>query len=112
MPNYTRDVVTRLKYAHELVRKNLNAAGKYMSDWFDRDVKLVVFEIGEHVRVLNMRKYQGRTPKWQLQYGPTAVVVKRFNECTYVVKLDKNKKEIVVHVNKLKKLVTRSDVIK
>ena len=110
VPAYTRDVVERMRYAHELARKNLGVAGKYMSDWFDRDVKLVTFQIGEHVRVLNMRRYKGRTPKWQLQYGPTAVVMKCLNESTYVVKLDKSRKEIVVHVNKLKKLVIRPDV--
>jgi hypothetical protein len=91
----------RLAYAQELVRERLGIAARNQSDWFDRSVRAKEFEVGAKVRVYNPCRVKGRTPKWQSYYEDIAVVLKRLNDATYLVKLSKGR-ELVVHTNKLK----------
>ena len=53
--------------------------------------------------VLNLRTYQGRTPKFLRRYSDVAVVMQRLNQVTYKVKCSRwRDKERIVQVDKLK----------
>ena len=60
---------------------------------------VATFNTGDEVYVPN----PGRGPKWLRQYSDTAIVVKKLNNVTYVVKSDLwRKKERVLHVDGLR----------
>jgi hypothetical protein len=102
VPEYTRAVVERLQYVQQLVREKLDAVNKTMSTWYNRDVKEASFVPGQRVRVFHPQRVRGRSPKWTLFYTNVAVIEKKINDATYVVKFEKTGRTSVVHVDKLK----------
>ena len=100
---YTEKQVERMRLVHELVRKELCKTAEYMSEWYNRDVKVTAFEVGEKVRVLDPRHYQGRSPKWSLVYSTIGTILRCINESLYLVKLKRKVK--FLHVNKLRKFI-------
>ena len=96
---YVQKQVERMRYTCDLVRRELGVNAVIMSDWYNREVKVAQFEIGEKVRVLDTRKYQGRSSKWSLMYAQVGTIVKRVNESLYIVQLKKGVRPL--HVNKL-----------
>ena len=74
-----------------------------MSEWYDRKVKAQDFQVGDEVFVLNLCLYQRHCPKWVQRYSDVAVVVKKINQVTYIVRSEEwRSKEKIVHVDKLK----------
>ena len=53
VPQYTADVIDRLRLANQIVRKNLGAQAAYMSQWYDKRVKVAQFSVGDKVRAFN-----------------------------------------------------------
>jgi len=100
---YTAELLGRLYKVHSLVREHLGQAAESASRWYHRRVKPETFQVGELVRVFNPRKFVGRTPKWTLHFRETAMVEKRLNDATYVVRSPKWKSSKIVHVDKLKR---------
>ena len=67
---------------------------------------------GDEVYVLNLRLYQGHCPKWLKRYADTAVVMRRINQVTYLIRYDSDQvKEKIVHVDKLKLKARPADVM-
>ena len=100
---YAHTLLRRLENAHELTRSHLHTNATRMSDWYDKKVRVQTFNPGDEVYVLNLRLYQGRCPKWLNRYADTAVVVRRINQATYMIKYDAGRaREKIVHVDKLK----------
>ena len=100
---YAHTLLSRLEKAHEITRSHLHTNATRMSDWYDKKVRVQTFNPGDEVYVLNLRLYQGRCPKWLNRYTDTAVVVKRINQVTYMIKYDVGRiREKIVHVDKLK----------
>ena len=99
---YTREVVARTQYVQQLVREELDATNKVMSEWYNKAVRVASFEVGDRVRVFNPRRFPQRSPKWQLFYSTVATVEEKVNESLYLVKFDRNGKRAAVHVDKLK----------
>ena len=102
IPEYTSTVLMKLDHAFELTREHLRQNALSMSTWYNRKTKPRSFAQGDVVRVYNPRRFKGRSPKWQSFYRDTAVVERRLNDATYVVKSATWKKAKVVHVDKLK----------
>jgi len=102
VPEYASYVAEKLERANEAVRNNLNQVWNASSKWYNRKVKPKSFNVGDEVRVYYPRKYTGRTPKWQNFYSTVAVVVKKMNDATYLVKSRNWKDGKVVHVDKLR----------
>jgi len=67
-------------------------------------VKVENFEVGEKVRVLDLRGYVRRTAKWALPYRQIGTVVKKLNDVTYVVAAKGWRADRVLHVDKLRRL--------
>ena len=100
---YASTLLSRLEQAHELTRSHLHINANRMSDWYDQKVRVQAFQPGDEVYVLNLRLYQGRCPKWLNRYADTAVVIKKINQVTYMIRYDSGRtQEKIVHVDKLK----------
>jgi len=96
-----RNVRERLRQAFTLVRENLQRSAEAASCWYNRKVARHEFSVGDAVRVFWLRRFRGRTPKWQNLYEQTGRVAARLNDATYVVQLDRGGKKIF-HTDKLK----------
>ena len=100
---YAHTLLSRLEKAHELTRSHLHTNATRMSEWYDKMVRVQTFNPGDEVYVLNLRLYQGCCPKWLKRYTDTAIVVKKINQVTYMIKYDAGRvTEKIVHVDKLK----------
>jgi len=106
VPEYTADIINKLRSAHHLVRKHLNTQAAYMSTWYDRRVKPITFRVGEKVRVFNDATKPGLCPKWLHYYKDVATVIKCLNNVTYLLACDNWRDNRVVHVDKLKRIET------
>jgi hypothetical protein len=101
---YAAELLDRLEEAYFITRKSLGETAAYEKNWYDKRVKQKNFEIGEEVRVLDLRGYIRRTPKWSLPYRQIGVVVNKLNDVTYVVAAKNWKANRVLHVDKLRKM--------
>jgi hypothetical protein len=93
VPEYAADVLQRLNKAFEVTRENLKRSAEAMSTWYNRRSKPLEFTVGDSVRVYNPRRFKGRSPKWQSFYKEVAVVEKKLNDATYVVKFPRSGKK-------------------
>jgi len=101
---YAAELLGRLEEAHRLTRESLGRMSAYEKNWYDKRVKVENFEVGEKVRVLDLRGYVRRTAKWALPYRQIGTVVKKLNDVTYVVAAKGWRADRVLHVDKLRRL--------
>ena len=106
VPEYTASVVDKLQKASALVRQNLQMAASTASNWYNRKVKPRSFNTGDKVRIFYPRKRVGRTPKWQSFYRTEGHVLQKINDATYVVSSPQWRENKVVHVDKLRPILT------
>jgi hypothetical protein len=64
-----------------------------MRDWYDKKVHVQSFNLGGEVYILNLRLYQGRTPKWMRRYSDVGTVERCLNDVMYIVSCKQWKKE-------------------
>jgi len=62
----------------------------------------MTFDVRDKVRIYNPRRYQGRSPKWQLHFKDVGTVQRKLNNVTYVIKSPAWKTPKVIHVDKLR----------
>ena len=103
VPEYTAELLDRMYRVHQLVRTHLRQAADSASRWYHRRVKPMTFDVGDKVRIYNPRRYQGRSPKWQLHFKDVGTVQRKLNDVTYVVKSPAWKAPKVIHVDKLRR---------
>ena len=101
---HAAELTLRLEEAYRLTREQLGTAAVYSKGWYDKKVKHQVFQVGEQVRILDLKGYPRRTPKWQLPYQQVGTVVDRLNEVTYIVDAPKWRGRRILHVDKLRRL--------
>jgi hypothetical protein len=82
---YAAVLLDRLEDAYRITRESLGQMAAYEKNWYDKRVKLQNFDVGERVRVLDLRGYIRRTPKWSLPYRQIGIITKKLNGVTYVV---------------------------
>ena len=104
VPEYTAQVVERLRRAFNLVRENLRKAAENASRWYNRRAHPRYFAPGDAVRIYYPRRFVGRTPKWQNYYKTEGQVLQKLNDATYVVQAKGWKSPKVIHADKLKPL--------
>jgi len=100
---YAAELLDRLEEAYSTTRNALGQMAAYEKNWYDKRVKMQNFEVEEKVRVLDLRGYSRRTPKWSLPYRQVEVIVKKLNDVTYVVAAKGWRADRVLHVDKLRK---------
>lgn len=102
IPQYTSDVLETLETAYAIVRNNLRTAAENASTWYNRNVKLQNYHVGDKVRVYNPHGVPGQSRKLQSFYCDVAIVKKKLNDVTFTVHCANWKADKVVHVDKLK----------
>ena len=100
MPEFTAQVVERLRKASDLVRENLRVAAENASRWYNRRVKPRQFVPGDAVGIFYPRRFVGRTPKWQNFFKTEGRVLQRLNDATYLVEARSWKGPKIVHAEK------------
>ena len=106
VPEYMATVVERLEKANTMVREHLRIAAESASRWYNHKTTPRQFEAGTKVRVYYPRRFVGRSPKWQSFYKTEGEIVKKLNDATYLVASKNWKTPKVVHVDKLKPIMS------
>ena len=70
---------------------------------YDVRVRLNSFPVGKWVLYFSPRKYIGRSPKWQWNYGGLYVVVQVQSKITVSIQKSMRAERFVVHIKKLKR---------
>ena len=93
---------SRMQHAHEVARKYLCSAAKRSKDMYD--VKLAVnrYEQGDLVWCLNETRKVGVTQKLESAYDGPFLVKKKVTEIDFLLQLNQDGEEKLVHHNKLK----------
>ena len=91
-----------LETAHNVVRANFQHNAEYSSEYYNKSVKETEFLPGQDVYVYSPRKFRFRSPKWHSNYRTEGKVVRRLSSVIYIVKLKSTKKDVFVHVDRLK----------
>jgi len=86
------------------VGDHLARAADGATTWYHKCVHQKQFAAGDAVMVHSLRRYKGRTPKWQSFYKDVRTIVHKLKDVTYIVKCATWKQNKVVHVDKLKPL--------
>ena len=89
MIDYADVLLNRLEDAHSLTREHLQVIVSRMQDWYDKKLHVQEFKPGDEVYLLNVQLYQGRCPKWIRRYTDMAIIRKKINQVTYVMRCDK-----------------------
>jgi len=102
LPEYVRNVRERLRLAYAVVQEALQRSAEAASTWCNRKVKPHEFSVRDKLRVFYPRRFRGRTPKWQNLFENTGTILARFNDATYVVKMDRGGVKKIFHTDKFK----------
>jgi len=105
VPEYVTKVTRKLERVNDLVRENLAVGWQQSSKWYNKKTHVKTFQPGEAVRVYYPRTYKGKTPKWERFYRTEAVIEKKLNDSTYLVKSKSWKTGKIIHVDKIKPIV-------
>ncbi|XP_031756161.1 uncharacterized protein LOC116410219 [Xenopus tropicalis] len=82
-----------------LVHENMKQAQKTQKQWYDRNARERVYEVGQKVWVLIPMRQNKLQAAWE---GP-CIIQKRLNDVTYVVAMDeKGQRQKIFHVNMIK----------
>ena len=106
VPEHTAEIVHRLEATSKLVREHLRVAAQGASKWYNHKSKPRRFAVGDRVRVYYPRRVKGRSVKWQSFFSIDGRVERRINDATYLVRADRWRGSKVVHVDKIKPLLT------
>jgi len=89
--------------AYAIVRNHAGRCAEAMKNNYDAAVKPAEFQADDLVWYFCPRSRPGTSPKWTRFYSGPYRVVRRVNDVNYVIQLTPRSRQIVVHVNKLKK---------
>ncbi|XP_045161905.1 uncharacterized protein LOC123526722 [Mercenaria mercenaria] len=101
--DYVQGLRDKMLLAHEVARKNLSVHAKRSKDIYDSKLSFHTYHVGDLVWCLHETKKVGVMPKLQKAFDGPFVVKEKRSELNYVLQLNKEGKERVVHHNKLKK---------
>lgn len=102
---YINKLMMRSVDDFELVRKHLGKAADTRKARYDIGVKQEAFAPGAKVWYYCPRRYKGRSPKWQSFFQGPYTVVRVIDSHVIVIKRGTRSQPIVVHRDKLKKVV-------
>ena len=98
-----------LETAHNVVRANLQHNAEYSSEYYNKSVTETEFLPEQNVYVYSPRKFRSRSPKWHSNYRTEGKIVRRLSNVMYVVRLKNAKKDVIVHVDRLKPIRVYTD---
>ena len=89
--------------AYALVREHTGRCAEVTKRNYDETAKPVEFRVNDLVWYFCPRARPGTSPKWTRFYSGPYRVVRKVNEINYVIQLTPKSRQMIVHVNKLKK---------
>lgn len=102
---HRKRVVEKVEMAQNLARENLQLSQQKMNDYYDRNVREPVFEVGQRVWVYTPRSKKGLSKKLlQNWLGPYRIVEKS-SPVHFQIRTDTNKVTFAVHANRMKPFV-------
>jgi len=100
--NYVAQLSEKLNSIHERVRQELNLRSQRVKTLYDQKSRQLLFDSGQKVWLFNPQRIVGRTPKLQSNWEGPYEVIKRLNDVVYCIrKLDKHRKNKIVHLDRL-----------
>jgi len=97
---HTRELMAE---AYAIVREHWGRCAEVMKGSYDAAVKPVEFQVDDLVWYFCPRSRPGTSPKWTRFYSGPYRVVRRVNDVNYVIQLTPRSRQIIVHVNKIKR---------
>ena len=99
---YVEKLKNKMQRAHEIARKHLLVASKRNKELYDIKVAVNRYKEGEVVWLLNEARHKGTCPKLEMVYEGPYLVKQKISEMNFVIQLDEQGKQKLVHHNKLK----------
>ena len=100
--DYVELLQNRLKEAYETVNSRLKTMTQRMKKRYDAKVKDIQLEPGELVFYYCPRRKIGSYQKWR-RLSTLGMIVKRFNDVLYSVKLSPRSSPIIIHADRLRR---------
>jgi len=89
--------------AYALVHEHTGRCAEVMKKNYDAGARPVESQVNDLVWYFCLRARVGTSSKWTHFYSGPYGVVRKINEINYVIQLTPKSRQIIVHVNKLKK---------
>ena len=100
---YVEELRDRMVVAHEIARRHLQAAAKRSKEVYDTKVVQTSYKPGDLVWCRHELRKPGVSPKLEKRYSGPFVVTARRSPINFVIQLNKDGTEKLVHHDKLKK---------
>ena len=100
--DYIDNIRTKLKKAHEIVRKNLQSAMERQQDRYDSRLLHNRYKPGDLVWYRNDQITEGVCLKLQPTYQGPCLIMKNYGDIDYLVQKKKDGRKSVTHHNRLK----------
>ena len=103
---HRKRVVEKVEMAQNLARENLQRSQQKMKDYYDRNVREPVFEVGQRVWVYTPRSKKGLSKKLLHNWLGPYRIVEKSSPVHFRLRTDTNKKvTFAVHANRMKPFV-------
>ena len=99
---YVEHLKVRMQHAHEVARKHLHTSAKRQAAIYDSKLSVYHYKVGDLVWVALEGCRPGLSPKLQASFRGPCIVVHRYNDLDYKVRLSPFGLDCVLHHNKLK----------
>lgn len=100
--NYVEKLKERLQTAHQIARKRLSQCAKRQKESYDCKLSVNRYNEGDLVWYLQVKRKEAVNPKLVPPYAGPFVVKKKLSSQNYLVQFSADRKEKVVHHDKLK----------
>ena len=99
---YVAKLREKMQHAHDLAREHLGKAAQRQKEVYDSRCSFQVYKSGDLVWWETQHAQLDVAPKLRNPYDGPFLVLRRLNDLTYVLQLDKHGTQRVVHCNKLR----------
>ena len=100
---YVQHLQARLDRVHEFAGGNMKLGSERLKRYYDHKAQNRGFERGDPVWLHNPRRKKGRTPKLQRPWKGPYLVTSLLDDLIYRIQKGPRSKQMVVHVDRLKK---------
>lgn len=99
---YVDELRDKMRHAHEIARKHIGESASRTKEIYDTKLMVNYYSEGDAVWCLLENKKVGISHKLEPTYDGPFMIRKKISDINYILQLDKQGKEKVVHHNKLK----------
>lgn len=99
---YVQNLQDQMRKAHEVARRHLNTNAVRSKEIYDTKLYFQQYNIGDVVWCLHETRRIGVCPKLEKQYEGPFIIKEKWSPINFVLQLNAERQERVVHHNKLK----------